>query len=148
MNIKELYIFSIHKSKDEELFQIEKNNSKIYYLEVNIENFTEYLQRPKESEDSFSFVNTNDNSLYILRDGNYLDVKNIFSNIEGHNTNIERGASQKAHIMSPLDFRLASYLMAICNMNYQLYSSLNTFYYLTKDKYLPYGKHVNIYKKK
>jgi hypothetical protein len=52
--------------------------------------------------------------------------------------NLGRGGGQKAHIISPLDFRLSCYLIAMFNFNYKLVNCLNTFNDLNKDRYLPY----------
>ena len=40
-------------------------------------------------------------------------------------------------MLSPLDLR-RTYLMAMFNFNYNLINSLNTFDYISKDKYLSY----------
>ena len=78
------------------------------------------------------------NSLFIVRGGNFIDIKNLFAVIENQTVNVGRGGSQKAHGLSPLDFRLSSYLMAMFNFNYKLISSLNSFNVMTKDRYLSY----------
>lgn len=44
----------------------------------------------------------------------------------------------KAHALSPLDFRLSCYLMAMFNFDYNLISSLNSFNIMSKDRYLSY----------
>lgn len=41
-------------------------------------------------------------------------------------------------MLSPLDFRLSCYLMAMFNFNHELISYLNTFNDITKDRYLSY----------
>jgi hypothetical protein len=46
------------------------------------------------------------------------------------------GGGQKAHVLSPLDFRLSSYLMAMFNFNFKFINYLNTFNEISKDKYL------------
>jgi hypothetical protein len=74
--------------------------------------------------------------MYILRGGNFLDMKNIFSMVNGNQTNLGRGGSQKAHMLSPLDFRLSYYLMAMFKFNINLISYLNTFDEIGKDRYL------------
>jgi len=52
--------------------------------------------------------------------------------------NVGRGGSQKAHVLSPLDMRLSSYVMAMFNFNYGLISKINAFNHLDKDRYLSY----------
>ena len=110
-----------------------KEPSNIKYLEVGADDFTSYLNNP-----SYDFLNYNKNTLYIIKEGNYIDIKNIFSKINGYKTNIIRGGSQKSHIMSPLDLRLYCYLMAIFKFDYKYISNLNAFNEITKDRYLPY----------
>jgi hypothetical protein len=86
-----------------------------------------------------NFLDYNINSMYILRSGNYIDIKNMFTSINGYRVNIGRGGSQKAHMLSPLDFRLSCYMMAMFNFNYKHISHLNTFNSINKDKYLPWS---------
>jgi hypothetical protein len=90
------------------------------------------------------FLEYNRNSLFIIRNGNFLDIKNLFGFVSEYRVNIGRGSSQKAHILSPLDFRLSSYMMAMFTGNYHLISYLNAFNDLSKDRYLSY---TNLYSK-
>jgi hypothetical protein len=100
----------------------EMNTKMFIKMVLHVDNFSEY----------------NKTSLYILRDGNFLDIKNIFASINGYKTNIGRGGSQKSHILSPMDLRLSFYMMAMFESNYKLISYLNTFNEITKDRYLSY----------
>jgi hypothetical protein len=50
---------------------------------------------------SNNFMDYNKDSLYILRGGNFLDIKNLFAAIGDDCVNIGRGGSQKAHMLSP-----------------------------------------------
>jgi hypothetical protein len=43
-----------------------------------------------------------------------IDIKNIFASINGYKTNIGRGGSQKAHILSPMDI---IFLYDGCDLN-------------------------------
>lgn len=85
-------------------------------------------------EQSSLFYGWNPNSLYILRDGTYKDMKYILSLV---GIDLRRGASQKSQVLSPLDFRLSSYLMAMYNVNYKVISSSNVLNKLLKKNYLP-----------
>jgi len=49
-----------------------KEPSNIKYLEVGADDFTSYLNNP-----SYDFLNYNKNTLYIIKEGNYIDIKNI-----------------------------------------------------------------------
>lgn len=134
VNIKELNIFSIHKSDTDSVFIINEQGSSITtYIEVGIEDFLVKLDKLE-----LDFFKYNKNSLYIIRDANFVHIKNLIKKINNCNVNIGRGGSQKSHILSPLDLRLSSYLMAMFNFNYDLLSSLNTFNFLSKDRYLPF----------
>jgi hypothetical protein len=73
-----------------------------------------------------------------LRNGSFLDIKNLFAKINGYEVNVGRGGSQKAHALSPLDFRLSSYLIAMFNFDYSKITYLNAFNDLEKDRYLSY----------
>jgi len=115
--------------------------AKINYAEMSYDMFMKCINS------DIDFFEYNKNSLYILRGGNFLDIKNLFTSINGFKFNIGRGGSQKAHVLSPLDLRLSAYMMAMSNSNYKLISSLNTFYDLSKDRYLSYtNKYFKPYK--
>lgn len=110
-----------------------KEPSIVKYLEVNANDFVSYLNNP-----SYNFLDYNKYTLYIIKEGSYMDIKSIFTKINGFDTNIGRGGSQKAHMISPLDLRLSCYLMAIFKFDFKYISYLNTFNVVTKDRYLPF----------
>jgi len=135
MQLDKLYIFSINPNIISGKIDIStiRESSLINYIELGVEDFVKFLNR-----DSHNFSDYNKDSLYILRDGSYIDIKKMLTKINGCVTKIGRGGSQKAHVLSPLDFRLSSYVMAMYNFNYKLISSLNIFNDLSKDRYLVY----------
>nr|YP_010690211.1 hypothetical protein PQ570_mgp25 [Neopestalotiopsis cubana]WBU13050.1 hypothetical protein [Neopestalotiopsis cubana] len=134
MNIKNLVIFSINLTDN---IKIEKfmfeGDSDLTYIEVGVEYFIEMM-----SNNPKYFWEINPNSLYILRDGSHTDIKYILSQIGEFGLNLGRGGSQKSHIMSPLELRLSSYLMAIFNFDYNKLAFSNVFNTLPKSRYLPY----------
>jgi hypothetical protein len=130
MHLKALNIFSINDGIEKmKVVRINKG-SPITYVEINQEQFITILNS------NVDFSDYNRYSLYIFRDGSFLDIKNLFINVNGYQTNMGRGGSQKAHILSPLDFRLSAYVMAM--FNYGLISNLNAFSDLDKSRYLSY----------
>jgi hypothetical protein len=133
MGIKELNIFSINDGIEKMNVFRRDNGSLITYAELKREDLVTLLNNEKAD-----FSDYNKYSLYILRDGGFLDIKNLFSLINGYEVNVGRGGGQKAHILSPLDLRLSSYLMAMFNFNYGLISNLNSFNNLDKNRYLSY----------
>jgi len=137
MNLETWYIFSIIMDDSFEciIYELEPN-SNIKYIEIGLKFFIEnFLENPDND-----FWKYNRNTLYILRDGNYSDLKEIFTIIQDTKVNIVRGSSQKAHLVSPIDFRLSCYLMILCNMNYKKFYTENSFNIITKDRYLPSSK--------
>jgi hypothetical protein len=132
MGIKEIAIFSIDDNIERTSVIRKDNGSIISYTELKREQFITVLNSKA------NFLDYNRYSLYILRGGGFLDIKNIFANVNGYKTNLGRGGSQKAHILSPLDLRISSYLMAMFNFDYLLLSQLNAFNNLDKGKYLSY----------
>ncbi len=110
-----------------------KKHCLISYVEISPQNFVELL-----NHEDCKFLDMNKDSLFIVRGGNWLDIKNLFAAINNRDINIGRGGSQKAHALSPLDFRLSTYLMAMFNFDYNLISSLNSFNVMSKDRYLSY----------
>lgn len=133
MHIKELNIFSIDDSIEKMKVIRRNNGSPISYTEMTRENLLTLL-----NSDKTDFSEYNKYSLYILRGGGFLDIKNLFANINGHEMNVGRGGSQKAHFLSPLDLRLSSYVIAMFNCNYGWISKVNAFNSLEKDRYLSY----------
>jgi hypothetical protein len=140
MQMDELYIFYIDTNIPSGKVNINKTEEKsiIYNIELSLEDFAQFV-----NIENSKFIEYNKNSLYILRNGSYIDIKNLFTKVNGCNVTVGRGGSQKAHILSPLYFRMSSYLMAMFNFNYKLISSLNTFYYLSKDRYLLHHEEKN-----
>jgi hypothetical protein len=133
-NINKLNILSINNECKPNTVNIIRTNeeSLIMYVEMNSESFIKFLNMDD------NFMEYNKNTLYILRNGDFIDIKNLFASISGYECNVGRGGSQKAHILSPLDLRLSSYMMAMFIGNYKELSSLNTFNDLSKDRYLSY----------
>jgi len=111
---------------------IVREPNELILLELSVGEFIEFLNNPDEN-----FRDYNKNSLYILRDSSYKDVKLLFQKINNCSTDLGRGNTQKSHILSPLDFRLSSYLIAMFNFKYEDIYKLNTFSILHKNRYLP-----------
>jgi len=144
MKIKQLNIFSIKGQLDSVNVINTDKGSKVMYFDTDVEQFVKF------SNYDGKFSTFNKNSLYILRGGNFIDIKNLFATIDNHCVNLGRGGTQKSHVLSPLDLRLSSYLMAMFNFDYKLINNLNTFNYLSKDRYLSWNdtsiKFKSIYK--
>jgi hypothetical protein len=130
IKINKLSIFSISDSDVKEGFNFSFSENEYLYLEVGVKNFRNMLEMD-------NFLEYNKNSLYIFRGMKYYQIKNIITKIENCSVYIGRGSSQKSHILSPLEIRLTSYLMAMFNFNYKLISQLNMFNFLSKNFYLP-----------
>lgn len=139
MKIDRLQIFSINNNNNSHI--INKIGTKGYdlvYFDMNSKLFINQILNSNHN-----FLDYNNNSLYILRGGNFLDIKNLFALIEGYPANVGRGGSQKSHALSPLDLRLSSYILALFNFDYKLVSSLNSFNIMSKDRYLSYTDKYN-----
>lgn len=135
MNIDKFYIFSI---VIDETFECKVTETEqVKYVEVGFKYFIEnYL----ENSNNIDFWKHNKNTLYILRDSNYSDVREMFTIIQETKVRLVRGSSQKSHIISPIDFRLSSYLMILFNMDFKKFNAENSFNKLSKDRYLPSSK--------
>jgi len=132
--INQLNIFIINSNSPKGEFNVYKycNNesAEINLLCMRPEYFIYFLN----SQDNL-FSDYNKTSLYLIRGGNFKEIKNLFSTINGKSINLSKG-SQKSHIVSPLDFRLSFYLMAMSDFNYNIMSNLNNFNDLNKARYL------------
>lgn len=139
MKIEKLNIFCINGELDNETINYVdiNNNSYVKYVEMNLKNFLIFLNSDQD------FWEYNKDTLYIIKDGSFLDIKNIFCTINNNRFNLGRGGSQKAHGLSPLDLRLSSYLMAMLDLDYKKISRLNFFDEMDKTRYLSY-KDVSI----
>lgn len=132
MGISYLRLFIIDDYKEVNINTI-KEPCEINHIELNTDEFVKYLNDPE-----IDFLEYNMNYLYIIRNGSYIDVKYLIQKINNHDVTVGRGGSQKQHIVSPLELRFTSYLMAMFNFNYKHIASLNTFNNLNKDRYLLY----------
>ena len=133
VKVEKLNIFSINNSNLNTLnIIVTDKGSKVKYIDMKSEEFVKLLNTEAK------FIEYNKDSLYIIRDGNFLDIKNLFATINNCKVNLGRGGSQKSHILSPLDLRLSYYIMAMFNFNYKLVSYLNTFNEVPKNRYLSY----------
>ena len=120
-----------------------KEPSYVKYLEIGANDFITHCI----NNSSFNFLEYNNNTIYVIKEGSYIDAKNIFSKINDFDTNIGRGDSQKAHLLSPLDFRLSCYMMAMLKFDYKYITYLNSFNIISKDRYLPFIEIKNSIKK-
>lgn len=134
MNMDTLFIFDIILSNTLKCEIVELESSpNIKYIKIGSSDFIDTIL----NNDSYDFWKYNKNTLYIFRNGCYADIKDMFDYSYTNKVNIVRGSSQKAHLISPIDFRLSCYLLILCKMNYKKFNSINSFNYLSKDKYLP-----------
>lgn len=137
MNLDTFYIFSIVISDSFEYKVTEVDYPcKVKYIEVGLRFFVENFLE----SDNVDFWHYNKNTLYILRDSNYSDVKELFTQIQDIKVKVVRGSSQKAHLVSPIDFRLSCYLLILFEMDYKKFNSENAFNIIQKDRYLPSSK--------
>lgn len=134
MNLDTLYICSIviDDTFECEVLELEEP-CKVIYMEIGIKFFMERMLDNPEHD----FWVYNKDTLYILRDGDYSDLKDLFTVVQAEKVNVVRGSSQKSHIVSPIDLRLSCYLMILYNMDYSKVASSNSFNILTKNRYLP-----------
>ena len=133
MKIDKLNIVSIKDSMETINLVAYVNPSIVNYIEISVNDFISHINNP-----NFDFIDNNICTLYILRGGSFVDIKKLFNNVNGYNINISRGGSQKSHMLSPLDLRLSSYILAMFNFDFKYISYLNTFNDMPKHRYLPY----------
>jgi hypothetical protein len=143
MGIDKLQIFSINNNNSATINKIGVEGYDLIYLDMSSELFIYQVLNSNHRK----FIEYNNTSLYILRGGNFLDIKNLFAKVDGYQTNIGRGGSQRSHVISPLDFRFSIYLMALFRGDCNLIFSLNDFNNMSKDRYLSYtNKYYKPYK--
>lgn len=135
MQVERLAIFSITEYIDNTRVYIAKTEiCNLIYTEIHPEEYTKFLNS------NVKFLQYNKYSLYILRyvNSGFLDIKNLFASINGCKVNIAKGGTQKNHLLSPMEFRLSIYLMAIFKFDYDYINYLNKFWDINKERYLSY----------
>jgi hypothetical protein len=86
IKIKELNIFSIDNNLLNTINITEVNNGcKIIYIEIKPDVFTKLL-----NYNGNNLLEYNKYSLYVLREGNYIGIKNLFSSINYSSVNLGR----------------------------------------------------------
>jgi hypothetical protein len=87
MKINKLNIFSIDKNLELNTVRITSINlgCEVNYTEIRPDVFIRLF-----NEEGNNFLDYNLNSLYILRNGNYKDIKNLFSTINNSDVNLGR----------------------------------------------------------
>lgn len=132
LKIERLNIIDINKKCSVNKVNVTKSNSNplINFIEINNITFVNLMLSDTD------FLEKNKHTLYILRDGNFAAIKTLFSKVTDCKVNICKGNSQKSHLLSPLDFRLSNYIMALFNFDYKKICYLNSFSEISKDKYL------------
>ncbi|HEY6534763.1 MAG TPA: hypothetical protein VIY08_02995 [Candidatus Nitrosocosmicus sp.] len=135
MRIEKLNIIVINSKCEVNTVTIVKADkySFVYYLELSPECLINLILADSK------FLENNKDYLYLLKDGNFFDIKALFNQIQGCKVNICKGSSQKSHNISSLDFRLSSYILALFSFNYKQISYLNAFNVIGKDKYLSWS---------
>lgn len=142
MNIERLNIFIVDTEMSNDFIWVVNKDSNIKLIKSSPEQFINFI-----NSDFDTFLLYNPYSLYIIR-GNtkgpsYKYIKYLFKKINEYDMNIGRGGSQKAHILSPLDFKLSCYLMAFFDFNHKLINGLNLFNELEKERYLSWWNRYN-----
>lgn len=83
MKIEKLNIFYIHNDSKLEntINYISINNgSTMNFIEINPEYFTTFLNY---NEENYNFLEENKENMYILKTGDFIDIKNLFTMING-----------------------------------------------------------------
>jgi hypothetical protein len=143
LKVDKLHIVSIVDTVCTEFISTRANKgSPVIYAEVDIKTFIDYLNNGDNA-----FIKANPDTLYIIRGGHFLDLKNLLSAIRGYRVTVGRGGSQKSHMLSPLDLRLTFYLMAMFNFNHDVIKDLNGFNHVDKSRYLSYTENLTRYNK-
>lgn len=135
LKIDELNIFIITSNdypltqqQYSEDFIRERTTLKVFF--INIESLTDLF-----SHDSFNEFNLR--SLFIVNPN--IVWAEIVIALKGSKfkINVSGGSKQKSHVLSRLDNRLNSYLLAMVGLNYPILNAFNGFDSVDKDRYLP-----------
>jgi len=114
LRIKELNIFSIQETKGTDEVAVIKGLTEISLIKFSKKDFLKFSSNPEKR-----LLDYNENSLYILRNGKYNDVKSLLRQICNCDVDIDRAIAQSYNVLSGLEFRLSCYLIAI---NHEYYN--------------------------
>lgn len=133
MNIDILNIFYISNDPiyEKSVHNFFYNAPRILRIQcINTDKLKEFI-----SSDNFNEINQN--ALYILEDIKWSEI--VLLCIESNaNITISGGSTTKRHILSILDGRLISYILAILNLDFNKLNAFNNFDSVDKNYYLPY----------
>jgi len=137
IGINKLFIFYILDSPQEEIdvtlkTHVFRNNN--IWFEVHYISKENYI--PMINSSSFNFSEINKYCLYIFLDLSWIELISMFKS-EDINIIVSGGSPTKRHLLSPLELRLSSYIIALFNMNSIEASNYNNFRHISKDRYLP-----------
>lgn len=133
LGIKKLNIFYISDREGVTETKLFDNKCRLLYINIPRKEFFNFLV----AEGYNNFCKYNLDSLYILENGDFTEIKRMITNVEGLNVDIVRGSCQKSHILSPLEIRLTFYISAMFNCDYNKITYINSFNILDKKRYLP-----------
>ena len=135
LNITDLNIIFITNNKD--IFDCYpksstymSHNTELAFLIIRFSEFYDILY-------NVDFDSINRNTIYILNDitwSTFIALTNTFD----RPLKISGGSAGKRHIISKLDSRINSYLLAIVNLDYPKLNAFNDFDSDDKNRYLPY----------
>lgn len=92
---------------------------------------------PMINSDSFNFDEMNKYCLYIFVDMSWFELAVMFksANVD---VIISGGSTSKRHLISPLQLRLSSYIIALFDMDSIEANNYNNFRNISKERYLPF----------
>ena len=95
--IEKLNVFSIdNRCQPNKINDIKSNKgAKVHFIEMDCDQFIKFINFDG------GFLEYNRNSLYILRGGNFLDIKKLFSMVSGYQVNIGRWRGSKSSYVKP-----------------------------------------------
>jgi len=99
MKIKNLNFFLIDSRLNTISFVNTNNGCEINYIEMNTEQFIAYLNCRDNN-----FLDYNKNSIYIVRGGNYISIKNLFLTINEYRVNLVRWRGSKSPYVKSFGF--------------------------------------------
>lgn len=136
LGISKLNVVSISSNGTLSEFII-RNPSLLVYTQLDNEGFKELVGLEDKPE---LFLEYNKTTIYIYRNGTFLDIKNLILNVENHHVKVGMSKSQKSHVLSPIELRFNTYLLAMFNFKYINLIEFSDFNNLPKSKYLPSKK--------
>lgn len=129
-----VYIIDLTQEEIDSQYKSDFYRNNQLWFEVHYTSRQNFI--PMINSGSFNFNETNKYCLYIFLGMSWVELITMFKS-EDINIIVSGGSPTKRHLLSPLEIRLSSYIVALFDMNTIEAINHNNFKFVDKERYLP-----------